>query len=322
MIDLESAAPIPAPASYPDVVLVGDAEGQILLGSGDTSLPAESGGNSLLSDDDGSIGDEWIAQMLSTASSDTLATLLILPGGDLLLDPQSYDGEDVEDIVITGKRLTYDYGGSTGGAGGYTGGYTGYTGGGTDGGGGGTGALAGPVAAHLQDCGTEDGAAAQVGKHVKGELPAGVAGPPNNPLTTPSGNDYTKVEFGAVIVRNADGTYGAMNDTIYSNDLPDRVNMAISSGHAVQGFWHSHPVRGDAGQRMIDNYPSSFDWGQLAGMAGKLGVVLDPSVWIMGSDGITREFKLSERAYFEGLEDPAKAKGEGLDGRERTQSCG
>jgi hypothetical protein len=42
----------------------------------------------------------------------------------------------------------------------------------------------------------------------------------------------------------------------------------------------------------------------------------------MGPDGVTREFKLSERAYFEGLEDPAKVKGEGLDGRERTQSCG
>src|SRR5688572_24461139 len=107
MLDLESGTPIPAPATYPDLVLMADPEGQILLGSGDTPLPAETGGNSLLSDDGGSIGDEWIAQMLSTASSDTIATLLILPGGDVLLDPQPYDGEDLEDIVITGKRLTY-----------------------------------------------------------------------------------------------------------------------------------------------------------------------------------------------------------------------
>lgn len=318
MIDLESGAPIPAPATYPDVVLVADAEGQALLGSGDTSLTAETGGDSLLSYDDGNIGDEWIAQMLSTASSDTIATPLIVPGGDVLLDPRS--DNDLEDIEITGKKLTYDYGGSTGGAGGYTGGYGGYTGGGTDGGGG-TGGLAAPVAAHPQDCGTEDGAAVQVAKHVKGEPPVGVAGPPDNPLKTPSGNDYTKVEFGAIIIRNADGTYGALNDTIYSNDLPDRVTMSFSVGPAVQGFWHSHPTHGLPPQ-MKDNYPSPFDWGSLAGMAGKTGVVSDPSAWIMGTDGITREFKLSERAYFEGLSDAKKANGEGLAGRERSQACG
>jgi hypothetical protein len=302
------------------VVLVADAEGQILLGSDDTSLPAESGGNSLLSDDDGSIGDEWIAQMLSTASSDTIATLLIVPGGDVLLDPPSCEDVEVEDIVITGKKLTYDYGGSTGGAGGYTGGYTGYTGGGTDGGGGSTGGLAAPVAAHPQDCGTDDGAAVQVAKHVKGEPPTGVAGPPD-PMKTPSGNDYSTVEFGAIIVRNADGTYGALNDTIYSNDLRGIINIGFSAGPAVQGFWHSHPS-GGLPLDMKDNYPSPADWASLAAMASKTGVVSNPSAWIMGSDGFTREFKLSERAYFEGLSDTQKGNGEGLDGRERTQSCG
>lgn len=319
MIDLESGALIPVPATYPDMIFVGGAEGQILLGSGDASFPAETGGNLVLSNDDGNTGGEWIAEMLSTAASDAIATLLILPGGDVLLDPQFNDQEG-EDIVITGRRLrdTDDDSGSTGG----DTGYTGWSSGGGDGGGSGSGGLASPVAPHPEDCGTEDGAAVQVARHVKGELPAGVAGPPGNPLTTPSGNDYTKVEFGAVIVRNADGTYGAMNDTIYSNDLPDRVNMAIGSGHAVQGFWHSHPVRGSQGQQMLDRYPSEFDWQQLAGLAGKMGVVLNPSVWVMGPDGVTREFKLSERAYFESLDDPAKVKGEGLDGRERTQSCG
>lgn len=319
MIDLESGIPISVLANYPDVVLLADVEGQISLGSGDALLAAEIGGDLVLSYDNGSAGDEWIAQMLSTASSDAIATLIIQPGGDVLLDPQSND-QDGEDIVITGKRFR-DTDDDSGTNGGYTGdsGYTGFSSGG-DGGGSG-GGLASPVAPHTQDCATEDGAAVQVAKHVKGELPAGVAGPPD-PMKTPSGNDYKTVEFGAVIVRNADGSYGALNDAIYSNDLSDRVNIGFSVGPVVEGFWHSHPERGSVGQQMIDKYPSSFDWQQLAGMAGKTGVVSDPSVWVMGPDGVTREFKLSERAYFDSLDDAPKAKGEGLAGRERSQSCG
>jgi hypothetical protein len=324
MIALESGAPIPAPAIYPDVVVMADAEGQVLLGSGDTPLPAETGGNSLLSDDNGSIGDEWIAQMLSTASSDTIATLLILPRGDVLLDPQSYDGEDVEDIVITGKRLTYDYGGSTGGAGGYTGGYTGYTGGGTDGGGGGTGPTATPAEQHTQDCGSEDGAAVQIAKHVTGELPAGVAGPPDR-VTTSAGNDWTQVEFGAVIIRNSNGTFGALNDMIYSSNQQTYAAVPSGVGQPVQGLWHSHPTRGGDSQQAIDRYPSLDDWASLARVASQAGAAANPSLWIMGPDGVTREFSLSERSYFESLstdtDTSRMVKGEGLDGKERTQSC-
>jgi hypothetical protein len=321
MIDLESGAPIPAPATCPDVVLVADAEGQTLLGSGNTSLPADAGGDSVLSYDDGSIGDEWIAQMLSTASSDTIATLLILPGGDVLLDPQSYDGEDLEDIVITGKRL-HDTGGYTGGAGGYTGGYTGYTGGGTDGGGGGTPSPTG-AEQHTQDCGTEDGAAVQVAKHVTGALPPGVSGPPD-PVTTSTGNDWRSVEFGAVIIRNVDGSFGALNDMIYSSNLQGYAALPSGVGQPVQGLWHSHPTRGGSDQWAIDRYPSPDDWASLARVAGQAGAAANPSLWITAPDGVTREFQLSERAYFESLSaDPSKMiNGEGLDGRERTQSCG
>lgn len=256
------------------------------------------------------MGDEWIATTLSASSE-----ALVLADEDLI-DPLG--AEEGEDIVITGRYYDtrYEWDGGNGGS---TGGYSGYSGSG-GGGDGGSGSLASPVAPHPQDCGTEDGAAVQVAKHVKGDLAEGVAGPPN-PLTTSSGNDWTKVEFGAIIVQNGDGTYGALNDAIYSNDLPGEVNIAFATGPAVQGFWHSHP-KGNLPPQMKDNYPSARDWLSLAGMAGKTGVVANPSAWIMGSDGVTREFKLSERAYFEGLDDPAKAKGEGLDGRERTQSCG
>ncbi len=153
----------------------------------------------MLSNDDGSDGDEWIAQMLSTASSDAIATFLILPGGDVPLDPQSNDQEG-EDIVITGRRIrdTDDDSGSTGGETGYTG-----WGSGGDGGGGTAGPPTG-AEQHTQDCGTEDGAAVQIAKHVIGALPAGVSGPPD-PMTTSAGNDWKTVEFGAIIIRNADG---------------------------------------------------------------------------------------------------------------------
>lgn len=322
MIDLEGGALIPVPATYPDTTLVADAEGQIFLGSGDASLPAETGGDLVLPYADGSAGDEWIAQMLSTASSDAIATLLILRGGDVLLDPQSNDQEG-EDIVITGRRLrdTDDDSGSSGGDTGYTGGYTGWSSGG-DGGGGTAGPPTG-AEQHTQDCGTEDGAAVQVAKHVIGELPAGVSGPPD-PVRTSAGNDWRTVEFGAVIIRNADGTFGALNDMIYSSNQPGYVALPNGVGQAVQGVWHSHPTRGDFRQQAIDRSPSPADWSNLAGIAGQAGAASNPSLWIIGPDGVTREFSLSERSYFEALaKDPSKMENlEGLDGRERTQSCG
>lgn len=263
-------------------------------------------------------GDEWINLMLSTTSSEAVAVGAILPGDVMLLDPQrSETEEEEEDIVVTGKRLpepSYWDGGGNGGTGGWTSG------------GGGTTTTSGPVAVepHEQDCGTDDGAAVQVAKHVIGELPAGVSGPPD-PVTTASGNDWRTVEFGAIIVRNSDGSYGALNNMIYSSDQAGYVALPSSVGQPVQGLWHTHPTRDSTTmQRAIDRYPSAGDWSALARIGGQTGAAADPSLWITGPDSITREFKLSERAYYESLAaDPTKmVNGEGLDGKERTQSCG
>lgn len=278
----------------------------------------EAGDDTVLQDLSQTAGDDWVASLLADASSDAVAAgMLALTQLDLL-DPQATEGEEEEqEIIITGTRTTsgrsYTWDGNGG---------TGATGGGHSGSGGGGGSAV-PVEQHTQDCGTEDGAAVQVAKHVKGELPAGVSGPVD-PVTTASGNDWTKVEFGAVIVRNADGTFGALNDMIYSSDRPGNAALPSGVGQPVQGIWHSHPGRGDAGQRAIDRYPSPDDWAALAQVGGQAGAVADPSIWIMGPDNITREFKLSESAYFKSLqEDPDRMKnGEGLEGRERTQSCG
>lgn len=320
MIDLEGVVPAPPAVTYPDMVMLADPEGQILLGSVDAALPAATGDDSVLLDAGGGAGDEWIGQMLSSTSTDALAAGFLLASGDVLLDPRSNE-EASETIVITAKRPPKpgsEWDGEGGGTGGETGGYT--AGGG---GGGPTGPTATPAEQHSQDCGTEDGAAVQVAKHVIGALPAGVSGPPD-PVTTSAGTDWTAVEFGAVIVRNADGSFGALNNMIYSSNQPNYVALPSGIGQPVQGLWHSHPTRDGPNQWAIDRYPSSGDWSGLARVAGQAGAAADPSLWITGPDGVTREFSLSERSYFESLatDSTKMVNGDGLAGKERAQSCG
>jgi hypothetical protein len=112
---------------------------------------------------------------------------------------------------------------------------------------------------------------------------------------------------------------------IYSNNDPKYVLVPYNSTQPIQGFWHSHP-RGSDGtsEQLINRYPSPFDWDQLGKIASSPNSVSDPSLWVTGPDGITREFKWSERFYFKDLanNENRMKDGEGLQGRERTQSCG
>jgi hypothetical protein len=116
-------------------------------------------------------------------------------------------------------------------------------------------------------------------------------------MTTEQGNTWKQVEFGTAIVSTGGGGFGAVNSAIYSDD---------------QEF-------------AIAKYPSVFssgsgDWAALADLAGKTNNP-NPSLWLMGPDGMTREFKLSERAYFESLTDTQKEAQAGLQGRERNEAC-
>lgn len=124
-------------------------------------------------------------------------------------------------------------------------------------------------------------------------------------------------------MKNSDGSFGALNDKIYSNDLNNYIQINYSTGQQVVGFWHSHPA---ASFGSIDiakgRYPSATDWNTLARIAGAAGAASNPSLWIMDAKGTTREFKLDERGYFESLDDAQKGTGEGIAGRERSQSCG
>ena len=77
---------------------------------------------------------------------------------------------------------------------------------------------------------------------------------------------------------NGDGTFGALNNTIYSSDQTGYAAVPSGDGHPVQGIWHSHPKRGDPDQQTFDLYPSPGDWIGLARIPGQTGAVSDPSL--------------------------------------------
>lgn len=265
-------------------------------------------------------GDGWIVSLLSGTARDAAPVGTFSPSGDILLDRLSNEDGDSGDIFVDGRPLTgRSVTNGSGGGGTGEGSSDGGSGGGST-----TGTPAVPVAPHPQDCGTDDGAAVQVARHVKGELPAGVSGPVD-PVKTASGNDWRQVEFGTMIVRNSDGSFGALNDSIYSNDLSNKVQINYSSSQPVQGFWHSHPVNNVSSDlQLIGRYPSIDDWDMLDRIKAGANAASNPSLWIMDSLGVTREFKWEERDYFKELlnNDTKMKNGEGLAGRERSESCG
>ena len=187
-------------------------------------------------------------------------------------------------------------------------------------GGGGGGSSPVPVAPHPGDCGTPSGAAVGIAQHVMGTTAVG----PPNPLETPAGNDWTQVEFTAIITQNPDGSYGALNDQIYSNDAPGSATNPAITGTSAVGIWHNHPDRAGNDHDAIDRYPSvgeSLGLAQMKSINSTNNPAYDPSIFITAPDGVTREFKLSERAAIEALSTPDKVAGTGLAGKERSQTC-
>ncbi len=172
----------------------------------------------------------------------------------------------------------------------------------------------------------------EIFRTVTGEADGGF-GPPN-PLLAPSGRDYTEVEFGALVVQNSDGTFGAHNNNFFTSDRPNFVAIsAPSDATSVQGIWHNHPSSGNV-SGSSGNYPSSGtdgrgDWNALQAIKDRFGAndpSFDPAIWITGPDGETREFRLSDRAMFESLTDAEIDAGVGLEGTElevtdATEAC-
>lgn len=219
-----------------------------------------------------------------------------------------------------------------GGGGGYGGGYLGGSGGGGGGGGYDSNTNDGDedtgsndpnyvqTLNHYQTCGTDDGAAVQIANTIKA----------TDDVYGPILFDWKGVEYSAVVVKNSDGSFGAMNSTIYTlgEKTFSSVPMPDQSAH-VMGIVHNHPdALGEQTEDLRQRYPSggaeSGDWNALQRLYDRyIGSRpgYDPSVWIVDAWGVMREFKLSERAYFESLTPTQVQDGVGLEGKERNTSC-
>lgn len=182
------------------------------------------------------------------------------------------------------------------------------------GGGGSSGSDPSPDLTHEATCGTADGAAKQIADEIK-----------NAPAVAGRG-DWTQVELGTFVVRTADGRYGALESTIYTDNQYNGVTIPdVWGDDYVEGIVHNHPDSlGNDRVDALNRYPGEGDWAALEVLYNAYSPHYpgyDPSVWIMDRWGVLREFKFSERATIQGLTDDQKVAREGLDGRERTDSC-
>jgi hypothetical protein len=225
------------------------------------------------------------------------------------------DGKEDEPIVVKGDRKVDDgSGGDTGGGYG-DGSYPGGPGGPQPGDGGSTlQPDPSPDLSHTQTCSTADGAAKQIGDAIK------------NAPAVPGRGDWTKVEYATFVVRSPDGRFGALESTIYTdNQVAGAIIPNVWGDDYAEGVIHNHPdAIGGAVTDLINRYPAAGDWAVAQTLYNAYSPHYpgyDPSVWIIDSAGVLREFKFSERSAIEGLSESQKQAGEGLEGRERTNSC-
>ena len=126
---------------------------------------------------------------------------------------------------------------------------------------------------------------------------------------------------------------GGTVDRLWVVGLGAGIAQYMPETDLIQGMVHSHPATiydGTIGEyrnltpeeRADNRYPSSADWAALTSIAKREGGVTDPSLYLIGPDGVTREFKLSERTKFEALTDEDRQNGAGLEGGELTDEDG
>lgn len=170
-----------------------------------------------------------------------------------------------------------------------------------------------------QDCGSASGAAVIITNRITGA--------DGQRETWYYGSNWKSIEFAAAVVRNSDGSYGALNDSIYTQRLDNSSYVpGIAHVQNVAGIVHNHPdnYSGDNGD-LKSRYPSTQpggDWDALQALKDASGDPnYDPSLWIIDPFGTVREFKLSDRAYYMNLTDGQMLSGVGLEGKERTESC-
>ncbi len=170
---------------------------------------------------------------------------------------------------------------------------------------------------HPDKCSTADGSAVQIARKIQ-----------TTDDIHPVEFSWKDAEYGTLVVNTGSG-FGAFNDVIYTRGLLHNPGIPLPpDGIVVEGVVHNHPdAVGDDRLDDINRYPSNPDWIGLQNLYNQYSGVIpnyDPSLWIIDSDGVVREFKYSEMSQFygEAMTNDQRAAGVGLEGRERSQSCG
>jgi C1A family cysteine protease len=130
-------------------------------------------------------------------------------------------------------------------------------------------------------------------------------------------------EYGAVIVRNSNGTFGAFNDVFYTSYSTEGVNHPAPRDGSVVGIVHTHPWDSNTDENGVNHvarYPGERDWAQADKLVAEGGA--DPSklsVYIVDPWGVVREFRYVDKAMYLSLQPHEKWGDKALPAR--TQGC-
>jgi proteasome lid subunit RPN8/RPN11 len=125
--------------------------------------------------------------------------------------------------------------------------------------------------------------------------------------------DWTSREYGALVLRDASGYiwFGELNagETVAealarataagSPDYAPQISFgSVPAGYTVVGVVHSHPDIGyNAAEDAQNKYPSADDYSNFAALVGtdsRFSTVAQFTHYIVGPDGVLREYDLSE----------------------------
>lgn len=172
---------------------------------------------------------------------------------------------------------------------------------------------------HTEDCGTKDGAAEQVAKKIQTSDDPDING------NVPEFN-WRNSEFGAVLVKQADGRIGVHGDTIHTDGNPLMASMPYPNDvGTIAGLVHNHPGNlTDYTAALIASYPSTGDWTNLAYIfeSRNLPVPPDVSIYIVDAFGNVREFKYSDKDKYESMTDKDRSDPRNLPEAIKGVACG
>jgi hypothetical protein len=135
-----------------------------------------------------------------------------------------------------------------------------------------------------------------------------------------------KYEFGALIVQNADGTYGALDNGINTSYSAHMARLTPPEGtdySQILGIVQNQPYDTSLSgfnSNYLNRYPSDGDWMALETLAEYGADAARLSIFITDPWGTTREFKLSDKALYQAMNDSQRLQGGNLP--PETVPCG